>query len=109
MYCVQLNLSPQERFHGAVFVSSVDDVLIPHLRLLILAWGSWKRSRMAHIDAFHKPESVVQRLTALYSPSLSHSTAATFTTETSLVDERPRTYFRDSESPMILWEIMRDA
>lgn len=80
-------------FHGAVFVSSEDDVLIPSLATFWFSPEDREKDLGWHIDAFHKPESVVQRLTALYSPLLSHSTAATFTTETSLVDERAEDLF----------------
>lgn len=79
--------------HGVAFVSEEDDSRISSFETFTFSPKARNKNLGWHLDTFHIPESVDQRLTALYSPLGSFSHIPTFTTRTEIVDAAAREAF----------------
>jgi len=73
--------------HGVVLTSTLDDWDIQWLATFEFPPAVREKNLWLHIDAFDRPESTRQILTALYSPLGSHSNTPTITVDTALVDD----------------------
>jgi len=88
----------ENRLHGvAIEFSENEEERVSDLSTFIFSPTVRMKNLWWHLDAFNRPESRAQILTALYSPPGSYSWVPTQTTLTEIVDQKTQELFQNSK------------